>query len=287
MGDVQDLEMFSLSDRGRVRAENQDSVFVDASSGLFVLADGVGGGPGGGTASRLVVDTMAASLRADDPHGSRTGEGSPPQTETRIAERLSTAARLANRTVLDQAEVTPGLAGMASTLVAGVITADRCISVSAGDSRIYRFRDAQLEQISEDHNLARQLVADGFISEEESGIDKYKNVLTRAIGIQETLEVATYVFPLQRQDVVLACTDGLTNMISDRQIIAVLRSGRGLRDKTKELVRLANEAGGRDNISLILARTMRPHTGIARWAEQLLKLVKGKSPHAETAVDEG
>lgn len=280
MRPVLDLEMVCQSDKGLERTENQDSVLVDPRRGLFILADGVGGGKGGATASRLTVDTMEEVLRSFDPSPVETQHVGSERDTARLSDLLREAARASNRAVLDRAASRPDLAGMASTLAAGVVVEARCVAVSAGDSRIYRHRQGRLEQISEDHNLARSLVSDGFLSEEESQVEKYKNVLTRAVGIQDAIEVSTYNFSLETDDIVLACTDGLTNMVGQESISAVLGAGGSLRNKAKELIRLANAAGGRDNISVVIAGHARPAHGLSRATDKLRRVFKGNMLHA-------
>ncbi len=258
------VEIFSLSDKGQARSENQDSILVDPSQSLFILADGVGGGRGGCAASRLTVDTMAAKLGHAPGKISLRSLWSSKAAAARFIRTLCDAAQAANRAVVDHAAAEPDLAGMASTLAAGVLDADRCISISAGDSRIYHFHEGRLEQISQDHSLARSLIDQGFLSEDEGRAEKYRNVLTRAVGLQDNIEVSTYNFPMADGDIILTCSDGLTNMVSDETISAVLQAPGSLKAKVEELVRLANEAGGLDNISVILVRLNRPPTILSR-----------------------
>jgi len=265
------LEMFSLSDKGQARSENQDSILVDLSQALFILADGVGGGRGGRAASRLTVDTMAATLGRIHGEIRLTSLWNPKAIVAQLTRTLCDAAQAANRAVVDRAAADPDLTGMASTLVAGVVDAHRCVSISAGDSRIYRFRAGRLEQISQDHSLARSLIDQGFLSEDEARAEKYRNVLTQAVGLQDNIEVSTYNFPMDNGDILLACSDGLTNMVSDATIAEVLAAPGPLQDKVEVLVRLANEAGGRDNISVILASGTRPRTIFSRLFRQYLE----------------
>ncbi len=257
------VEIFSLSDKGQARSENQDSILVDPSQALFILADGVGGGRGGCAASRLTVDTMAATLD-QKPGKILRSMWSSKAAVVRFTQTLCDAAQAANRAVMDRAAAEPDLAGMASTLAAGVLDADRCLSISAGDSRIYHFHEGRLAQVSQDHSLARSLIDQGFLSEDEGRAEKYRNVLTRAVGLQDNIEVSTYNFPMEDGDIILTCSDGLTNMVSDETISAVLQAPGSLKEKVEELVRLANEAGGLDNISVILVRLNRPPTILSR-----------------------
>jgi len=258
MQNTQGVEISSLSDIGRARSENQDSILVDPEHGLFILADGAGGGQGGGTASRLTVDNMAAALKPAHRKLPRFPFWNSKSRIPRLTRFLCDAAQAANQAVWDRAAAVPDLAGMASTLVAGVIDVHRCISITAGDSRIYRFHDSRLEQISLDHSLSRSLIDQGFFSEGDSGAAKYRNVLTHAVGMQDNIEVSTYDFPVEDNDLILVCSDGLTNMVSDENIASILSTAGPLEDKVEALVRNANEAGGLDNISVVLARRNNP-----------------------------
>ncbi|MCP3870970.1 MAG: serine/threonine-protein phosphatase [Gammaproteobacteria bacterium] len=265
MPDVQGVEICSLSDKGQSRPENQDSILVDSSNGLFILADGAGGGRGGATASRLTVDTMAGALKSVYRKIRRYPLWNRDKRVPQLTGFLSIAAQAANKVVVDQASATPNLAGMASTLVAGVVDRHRCITITAGDSRIYHFHEGRLEQISRDHSLSRSLIDQGFLSEQDSNVSKYRNVLTQAVGMQDKIEVSSYDFPLVEGDLVLACSDGLTNMVSDQTITAVLSATNSLEEKARLLIDKANDAGGLDNISVILARYNNPPTFFSRF----------------------
>ena len=174
-------------------------------------------------------------------------------------------AQTANQAVRDRATAAPDLVGMASTRVSGVIDAHRCIAIAAGDSRIYRFHESRLEQISRDHSLSRSLIDQGFFSEGDEGAAKYRNVLTHAVGMQDSIELSTYDFPVDEGDLILVCSDGLTNMVSDKNIASILSTSAPLEDKVEALIRKANEAGGLDNISVVLARRNKPPSFWSRF----------------------
>lgn len=252
MNAVSGIEIFSLSDKGRVRSENQDKLLVDPENALFILADGAGGGRGGATASRITVDTMAMALKSLRKRSGYGGLWQHRERIQRLRASLYDAAQTANRTVVEQAAATTELNGMGSTLVAGVIDSRHCIAITAGDSRIYHFRAGQLQQVSDDHTLARQLIDQGFLQDGDDSASKYKNVLTRAIGMQERLEVSNYDFPVAKGDMILICSDGLTNMVSDDFISRVLSTQDPPMRKVQRLIQSANAAGGLDNISVIL-----------------------------------
>lgn len=268
MRDARGVEICSLSDKGQVRRENQDNTLVDPANALFILADGAGGGLGGGTASRLTVDTMGGRVQSLLRGSRRYRIWDRQPRASRLTEILSTAAQAANSVVVSAASASSELTGMASTVVAGVIDAQRCIAVTAGDSRIYHFRGGRLAQVSEDHSLARQLIERGFISEDDNKASKYRNVLTRAVGMQENIELSTHDIALENGDIVLACSDGLTNMLSDAAIAAVLSKAIPLEEQASELIQSANEAGGLDNISVILIRYRRLPTILSRLLGQ-------------------
>lgn len=268
MSDAKGVEMFSLTDKGQARPENQDSILVDPSNALFILADGAGGGLGGGTASRVTVDTMAATLRSLRRRIRQYQIWNRQPRVSRLTELLSNAAQAANKAVVAQASTTDELTGMASTVVAGMIDSRRCVAITAGDSRIYHFHGGHLEQISQDHSLARSLIDRGFLSEDDGKASKYRNVLTQAVGMQENIEISAHDFRLESGDIVLACSDGLTNMVPDATIASILSTADPLEEKIRALIQTANEAGGLDNISAILIRYIRHPTILSRLMGQ-------------------
>lgn len=227
-------ERGALSDVGRRRAVNQDAYV--AAERLFAVADGVGGGPAGEVASRLAVEALergaasartAADLRA-------------------LAADASVAVHSAGR---DDA----ALAGLATTLTAGLFVPEGLAVVHAGDSRLYRLRDGALELLTDDHALVPQLVASGLLAPDRAASHPLRNMLTRALGRDADTDFDARVFDAGPGDVFLFCSDGLTKMVDERAIAALVDDAPSLADAALELVRAANAAGGRDNVTVVLA----------------------------------
>lgn len=220
------------SDTGRVRSNNQDAAV--AEEGLFAVADGMGGHAAGEVASRVALESLRATVGA---------------------EGLVESVRLANRAVLAQADEDVTLRGMGTTLCAiGLVDDDgpRLDVVNVGDSRVYLFRDGELEQITEDHNLVAELERDGRITAEEAKVHPQRNIITRVLGNDPEVEVDVFRIDPFRGDRFLLCSDGLFNELTDDEIAAVLRNQRAPQAAADELVRRANAAGGRDNTTVVI-----------------------------------
>lgn len=223
------------TDVGRVRQINEDS--VHAEDGLFVVADGMGGHSGGEVASAVAIETVAA--------------GGPP---TDIDELIE-AVRSAHGAILERAADEPELYGMGTTLCAVARLDDDTLGlVNVGDSRIYLFADDHLQQVSEDHSLVGELYRAGHLSEDEAAVHPQRNIVTRALGIGDELLVDYWELPARAGDRFLLCSDGLVDEVSDNQIAAALRRLDDPAEVVDELVRMANESGSRDNVSVLIVR---------------------------------
>jgi PPM family protein phosphatase len=241
--------MATRTDPGRVRPHNQDCVHTNPQQHLFVLADGVGGHAGGEVASRLAVDTIDRELL----RSTRRKRSWPYRTAAVPNLRSLTEAVLAaHRALLDRARVHPELKGMGCTVVAGCLLEDQCLCVAVGDSRLYRLREGRLEQITEDQTLARRLLSEGFLEPGDQRLARYEHVLTAVLGGEARPEVQQYRIPLQGDDLLLACSDGLSDMLSTQQIAAIIGDTPNPDDAAGRLVEEAKLAGGRDNISVIV-----------------------------------
>jgi serine/threonine protein phosphatase PrpC len=230
----------SLSDVGRVRQMNQDNAFC--RDDLVVVADGMGGHQGGEVASAVAVEILES--RRD---------------QLIDAQAYVTLIEEANAAILERAADDDSLAGMGTTVVAlGILTdvedsSKSLVMVNVGDSRGYRFRDGELAQITEDHNLVSALLREGKITEDEARHHPNRNVVTRALGIDPGVLVDMWEFDAAVGDRYLLCSDGLFDELVDAQIESVLRRLDDLGEASAELVRLANDAGGRDNVTVVLA----------------------------------
>jgi PPM family protein phosphatase len=231
------LRTGAASNVGRLRQRNEDS-FV-AKEPLFVVADGLGGHLGGEVASRIAVDTLTSETEADGP-------------EDGIPDRLREAVHRANEAVAERASNDPHLTGMGTTLTAVVAGSDSVYLAHVGDSRAYLFRDGDLRQLTEDHTLVRRMVQEGRLTPEQAEIHPQRSVLTRALGIEDDLEVDQATVEVQAGDRLLLCSDGLTSMISDEDVRKILESNDDPQEASDALVEAANAAGGQDNITTVV-----------------------------------
>jgi protein phosphatase len=224
------------TDTGRQRRENEDSAFVRAP--VFVVADGMGGAQAGEVASRIAIETFEQGL-ADT--------GTP---EERLAERV----RDANHRIYDVSREEQGREGMGTTLTAAFLGDTEVALAHVGDSRAYLFRDGQLTRLTQDHSLVDELVRQGKLTEEQAAEHPQRSIITRALGPEPQVEVDTYSYSTRAGDVVLLCSDGLTSMLSEEQIKHILGGAPNLDEAARRLIDEANEAGGRDNITVVLFR---------------------------------
>lgn len=221
------------TEKGRVRSNNQDSYGHRAH--LFLVADGMGGHRGGEVASRLAVESILNAAVGLDP----------------LAE-LRAGFVAANQAILDHAAVAPECEGMGTTVAAAILTSERGYLAHVGDSRIYRCRRGSLELLTRDHSLVEEMVRQGTISAEEARSHPQRSILTRALGTAEATRVEYAEVDLERGDLFLLCTDGLTAEITDPEIEAILAAEGDPSSKADHLVRMADNHGGSDNITVIV-----------------------------------
>lgn len=240
------VEIVSRTDTGRVRKHNEDSIAVLPGQGVAVLADGMGGYNAGEVASRLVTEVVAKDLLR------RQVTNLPLNPDA-----LRDAIERANLAIFDAIKRSPDLTGMATTVVVALFQGDRILYGHIGDSRLYRVSDGAVQQLTNDHSMIQELVDQGmFFSVEEArkaGVPP--NVLTRGLGVEQAIEPDVDESPVFAGDVYLLCSDGLTNMVPDESILSIVTAaGEDLERAANQLLQHALEAGGTDNISLILAR---------------------------------
>ena len=237
------LEACALSDKGCVRANNEDFSRIDPDMGLYVLADGMGGAKAGERASRLAVETVAESIL---------------KAPSRDSQALLVAVEEANRRVLDAAANNPALEGMGTTLVAALEVGDELLIASVGDSRAYLLDRAGFRAITEDQSWVNEVGRPLGLNEETLRTHPMRHVLTMAIGAGVALEINYYHdIRLNVGDMVLLCSDGLHGVVEERRIVAILRGGapdQPLEEKCRELIEAARGAGGPDNITAVLLR---------------------------------
>ena len=245
------------TDVGRKRQGNEDSFCLEKDLGLYVVADGMGGHAAGEVASRLAVETIRETMgrylggRPMDKAGSTAAGGS------REANFLLSSIRNANRAIFDAANGRTECAGMGTTVAVALTQGDRVLVAHVGDSRIYRIRGGAIEQVSRDHSLVQQQVEIGLLSEAEARRSQYRHMITRALGHKESVEVDLTELPAQVGDVLLLCSDGLSDLLDNGEILAA--AGEHPTDLIKAcsaLVDRANHKGGDDNITVLLIRVL-------------------------------
>lgn len=262
-------EIVCASDKGMVRSGNEDAVYADASMGFAVLADGMGGYAAGEVASRLAIEEIRAELESALPH---LDLNSPRDSGSSLAEDMRFAAKRANTSILNSARREPDQEGMGATLVFAVLLADRIFVGHLGDSRAYRYRDGRLEQLTRDHCWVDEQIAQGALQIDALLDTRFKNIVTRALGIDDEIDLEVHEHDARPADIFLLCSDGLTDMLDDGQIELLLRSDGDLLSRTERLIALANEKGGKDNISVILMRAAVAREG---WASRLVRKIQG------------
>jgi protein phosphatase len=236
------LEACALSDKGCVRANNEDYSRIDPEMGLYVLADGMGGAKAGERASRLAVETVSQSIL---------------QAQSRDSQALLVAVEEANRRVLEAAASDPELEGMGTTLVAALEVAGELLIASVGDSRAYLLDRNGFRAITEDQSWVNDVGRPLGLNEEALRTHPMRHVLTMAIGAGVALEINYYHdIRLESGDMLLMCTDGLHGVVEEERIVAILRDApdQALEEKCRELIEAARGAGGPDNITAVLLR---------------------------------
>jgi serine/threonine protein phosphatase PrpC len=263
------IEFGARSDRGRVRGNNEDSFRLATELGLFVLSDGMGGMASGEVASHLVVDTVIEHCLEAAKNPVLPLEGLHIPGASAAGDRLASAIRLANARVRKAAGENPSQQGMGATIVAVQLHDERLILAHVGDSRAYRLREGVLEQLTEDHSFVAEQIRRGMMTRHEAEQSKLQNVLLRALGPEPEVLVEVNEELLQDDDTILLCSDGLTKELSTAQISAVFDDAEDPEEAADRLVALANEAGGSDNITVIVMRAVPKPVGalarIGRW----------------------
>lgn len=238
------MESFSLTDTGRLRESNQDSVFceenaVGAFPNLFLVADGMGGHNAGDLASKICVEQYVERMRNSD---KRTPVSA-----------MQDAVKAANDAIIEKSMEDPVYRGMGTTLVGLMIEEHFAYIVNIGDSRLYLIRD-QIQQITVDHSLVEEMVLSGEIEKAQMRTHPNKNIITRALGTAREPRPDCFEIEVRSGDIFLLCSDGLSNMLDDKEIEQIIREEEVLENAGKRLVEAANEAGGKDNISVVLVR---------------------------------
>ena len=248
------IESFGITDVGLKRSHNEDNFFRSDEFGIYLVADGMGGHAAGEVASGSAIHSIVefyerfsrdSSVTWPFGYDSRHGPGS---------NALVTGIRIANQRLHSLQQERSELGGMGTTIAALEISAGQATLAHVGDSRIYRLRAGAFEQLTTDHSWVNEQIQRKIITAEEARNHRYRNVITRALGNRLDLEIDVRIEVAQKGDVFLLCSDGLSGMIEDEPMADVVRGGADLREEANRLVAMANEAGGHDNISVVLAR---------------------------------
>jgi protein phosphatase len=247
------LAVFARTDPGCVRSNNEDSFGYDATLGIFVLCDGMGGESAGEVASELGVATMLSYLRQAATNG---GSPDPAASEdvSGDANALGGAVQAANRAIRAMAAADPDRHGMGTTIAAALIRGNRLAIAHVGDSRIYLIRGRSIEQLTNDHSLVMEQVRRGLLTLEEAAQSPFQNVITRALGAADSVEPDLADHQFQASDTLLLCSDGLTRHLSDDRILGLIAASPSLEAACDSLIAAANAAGGSDNITCLLVR---------------------------------
>lgn len=240
-----------LTDVGRKRNHNEDSYLIDEELQLYVVADGMGGHAGGGTASRIAVETIDQEMRAAQKQPDNPFAGDTPLQDSPLPEYLRSAVEKACAAIFKAAQDDPRLAGMGTTTITLCVKGENAIFAHVGDSRAYLIRGDLIQQVSEDHSLVNEQIKAGMITPEEAKHSRYKNIITRSVGFEEEVQVDVMGLVGKPGDFFVLCSDGLANLVEDREIRDVV-SSTPLKEAPKKLIELANERGGDDNITVIV-----------------------------------
>ncbi|MGD9597766.1 MAG: Stp1/IreP family PP2C-type Ser/Thr phosphatase [Steroidobacteraceae bacterium] len=250
------VQLVGLTDTGKVREHNEDTIAVDSDLGLLVLADGMGGYNAGEVASGIAVKTIVNLVREAMEREDMTVID-PATKLTRPSIILRDAITRANKIIYQTARSQPQCEGMGTTVVSALLF-DNMISIAhVGDSRLYRLRSNKFEQVTMDHSLLQELVDRGFYSPEEAQRAANKNYVTRALGVEANVEVELQEVPVQKGDHYVLCSDGLCDMVEDSDIHLTINTfSDNLDTVVKHLIQLANDNGGRDNVSVVMAQVL-------------------------------
>jgi len=277
------LDVVRLTDVGLVREHNEDAIASDDEAGIVVLADGMGGYKSGEVASEMAVLSITAELKEalmdfqlgedlelDDRHF--LYDSLPHREEARM---ISNAVSRANHAIYSASQAYSQCAGMGTTLVVGLFIDNKLLVGHIGDSRLYRLRKGVLMQMTEDHSLLHEQLKIGLITAEQARFSSNRNILTRALGVDPDVELELNEFDVEVDDIYLLCSDGLNDMVDDVVIEATLNSNKfDLLGAAESLVKIANDHGGKDNISVILVKVKSSFNRSYSWYDNLFSWLR-------------
>jgi len=263
------LEIASATDPGMVRSHNEDSIASDVSKGLVVLADGMGGYNAGEVASGMATTVITTELQ-------HLIEETPPYTviestgKTMAENILRDQIAKANTSIYQASQSQPQYSGMGTTLVVALFYDNKLAVAHIGDSRLYRQRGDAFKQVTKDHSLLQEQIDAGILTPEQAKLSANKNLVTRALGIDPAVEPEIHEYDAVPGDIYLLCSDGLCDMVSDEDISMALQTlGANLKLCAHQLVQMANDNGGRDNVSVILVRVKQEFTARRGFVSKL------------------
>ena len=264
------ISSVALTDTGKVREHNEDMIGAESDIGLFVLADGMGGYNAGEVASGIAVKTIISLVK----EAVQREDLSVPDSDsglTRPSIILRDAIHRANKIIYHTSKTQPQCEGMGTTVVACMFFDNKISIAHVGDSRLYRLRDNRFEQLTMDHSLLQELVDRGFYSQEEAQRATNKNYVTRALGVEQNVDVEIHEEPVQKSDYYVLCSDGLSDMIEDEDIhLTISTFSASLDMVAKQLIQLSNDNGGRDNISVVMAHVVEAFPAKRRLFDKIL-----------------
>lgn len=274
MNITQALQIVSKTHPGMVRAHNEDSVSVDAGAGLVVLADGMGGYNAGEVASGIAISVTTTEIARRLQFESAAAKHATTKEDNAVV-LLRNNIQKANSSIYHASQSQPQYAGMGTTIVAALFYDNQVAMAHIGDSRLYRLRAGKLIAMTRDHSLLQEQIDSGLISLEDARHSKNKNLVTRAVGIDPSVDPEIHVYPVQIGDIYLLCSDGLNDMVEDEDIESALYAMQGnLPLAAEQLIEMANDNGGRDNVSVILVKITADFAAPRSWWAGLLNRFK-------------
>lgn len=254
------LQVVRYTDIGQRRDHNEDAVASDISIGLLILADGMGGYKAGEVASEMAVLTLIAELKEAITEQSVVAGfkdlNLDAATESML---LIDAVNKANEVIFQVSQTQPRCSGMGTTLVACVFTDNKILVGHVGDSRLYRLRKGELAQITEDHSLVQEQIKAGLMTAAQAKVSINKNLVTRALGIDAKVELELHEYAVEQDDIYLLCSDGLSDLVEDEDIrLTLIELSANLESMAEKLINMANNNGGKDNISVVIAKVVKP-----------------------------
>jgi PPM family protein phosphatase len=267
------IKIVRMTDVGLVRDHNEDVVASDLSIGLLVLADGMGGYRAGEVASEIAALTIAAEMTEAMTIKTPSFKSNPALMPE--SNMLLEAVARANASIYQISRDQPQCAGMGTTLVTAVFANNTLCVGHIGDSRMYRLRGNNFVQLTEDHSLLQEQINSGLVTIEQAKTSTLKNLVTRAVGIDPIVELELNEHPVEIDDLYLMCSDGLSDLVEDNAMLAILTEANGNIDSAAvELIKAANDLGGKDNISVIIAKIQKDFAYEKGWVKNLLGKVK-------------